>query len=651
MATSDSERLFPAAASRSPRRRWAMVVGAVGLAATALVLWRVFGFSPAKTTEPPRDPRLDYTGPFRNVHPSVQYVDDARCADCHDNIVSAYARHAMGRSLVPVHAAPDLPTDDKHHNPFTALGTQFTVERDGKGGKGMRQRRVLLGKDGQPLIEQEWQIDYVLGSGGRGHSFLTSRDGFVFQAPISWFSHAGRWDLSPGFAPAQITERPVLPNCLFCHVNRAKHVEGSVARYKPPVFEGHAIGCQRCHGPGALHVASRSGPDATADPIDGTIVHPRHLTPALRNAICEQCHLQGQVRVANRGLAFDDFRPGLPAEVFRSVFLRGPEAGQRDKAINHVEQMYASRCFQEGQGERQLSCVSCHDPHERISPARRVVHYRERCLTCHQQQGCSVPEPARQLKQDSCIDCHMPRYGAADIPHTASTDHRIPRHGKSRPNPKEPEIGVGKLPLISFYRDRPGVSATEEERGRALGIVKLALVRADFAVDAMPQALVALEAALKRDPHDLPVVEARGFALGRHNRLAEALAAFEEVLAAQPEREMTLVAAAATAEALAKVDLSLGYWRRAVAANPWSPDYRRDFVQLLIKTKAWPEAQREADAWVGLDPFSAEARAARLACLVALGEKQQARDEFARLEALAPANLQELRIRFERKLR
>jgi len=70
-----------------------------------------------------------------------------------------------------------------------------------------------------------------------------------------------------------------------------------------------------------------------------------------------------------------------------------------------------------------------------------------------------------------------------------------------------------------------------------------------------------------------------------------------------------------------------------------------------VKQKAWGEAGPECDAWLRLDPFSAEARVARVQFLLAAGKKDEARAEFARVEALAPANLGELQIRFAKKLK
>jgi tetratricopeptide (TPR) repeat protein len=135
------------------------------------------------------------------------------------------------------------------------------------------------------------------------------------------------------------------------------------------------------------------------------------------------------------------------------------------------------------------------------------------------------------------------------------------------------------------------------------------------------------------------------------NRWTEALAAFRGVLEIVPDREQALLGAAIAAEELRQAEASQNYWRRAVAVNPWEPGYHRHLALLLVKKEAWAEAQPACEAWVRVDPMSAEARAARVSCLLAAGQKDEARAEFARIEALAPANLRELQIRFEKKLR
>ena len=79
--------------------------------------------------------------------------------------------------------------------------------------------------------------------------------------------------------------------------NSERRPKFTLNRYRPPVFQGHEIGCERCHGPGELHVAH---PEIIGG-RDMTIVNPASLAPSLRDAVCEQCHLQGEKRVLRRG--------------------------------------------------------------------------------------------------------------------------------------------------------------------------------------------------------------------------------------------------------------------------------------------------------------------------------------------------------------
>src|SRR5207237_7824016 len=123
----------------------------------------------------------------------------------------------------------------------------------------------------------------------RASSYLTDHAAYLFDTPISWYAQKKAWALSPGFGPELLTGRAITPDCLYCHANRSRYLEGTVNRYAEPIFDGHAIGCQRCHGPGQLHVA-QGKPSAADSSIDPTIVNPRHLEPALREAVCEQCH-------------------------------------------------------------------------------------------------------------------------------------------------------------------------------------------------------------------------------------------------------------------------------------------------------------------------------------------------------------------------
>src|SRR5204863_336578 len=42
-------------------------------------------------------------------------------------------------------------------------------------------------------------LGWFVGSGRVARSYLSSLDGFLFQAPVSYYSLAAKWDISPGY--------------------------------------------------------------------------------------------------------------------------------------------------------------------------------------------------------------------------------------------------------------------------------------------------------------------------------------------------------------------------------------------------------------------------------------------------------------------
>ena len=150
----------------------------------------------------------------------------------------------MGRSLAPVGTAGEgPPTTAATGVPFEYRGLHYTVERrDGR----MFHKATRRDSEGSVLAEIEAEVRFALGSGTRGTTYLIERDGFLFQSPITWFAQKGRWDISPGYGdvnPDPSFERTIQPECLFCHTNQSRHVAETLNRYEPPIFEGHAIGC------------------------------------------------------------------------------------------------------------------------------------------------------------------------------------------------------------------------------------------------------------------------------------------------------------------------------------------------------------------------------------------------------------------------
>src|SRR5207245_2506493 len=123
------------------------------------------------------------------------------------------------------------PDQNTTKSSFLAQGLHFDVERKGDQ---VWHRQARLDEGGRPIYEVAMEAHFAVGSGQRGHSYLTVEDGYVFQTPISWFSRTGAWDISPGFVHP-VRRRPVPQQCLYCHANRVDPWEGSVNRYQVPL--------------------------------------------------------------------------------------------------------------------------------------------------------------------------------------------------------------------------------------------------------------------------------------------------------------------------------------------------------------------------------------------------------------------------------
>jgi tetratricopeptide (TPR) repeat protein len=620
----------------------ALLLGGAALAVYVTARWR----HAAVTDGTPPAAGKPFVSPYKNTDPSVRYVGNAACAACHVMEADSYRHHPMARAVTPVDrlaAVEDL--SKAAHNPFEKLGFLFQVEtRKGR----VYHKAVRPDARGTPLTEREEQVRYALGSRERGCGYLIDHDGYIYQSPISWFTQAHTWDVSPGFPAALVSGRPIHPACFFCHTDHVRPVADTDNRYREPVFDReYGIGCERCHGPGELHVERWWKGDRPQGDFDDTIVNPARLPPDLREAVCQQCHLVGMKRVLRRGRDVFDYRPGLPLHDYWSVFVLPEKLTDDFKAVGQVEQMYSSKCFRASGGK--LGCLSCHDPHGLPGPAQRITFYRSRCLQCHEDTSCRLPKHDRlaRSKGDSCIDCHMPRFRMSEIAHTAGTDHRILRRTDVPGLPREPGLDVGDRPIVNFYQSQldPG----DEGAARDLGVALAELARTAPHLSSYAASLAAplLEKAVAAAPDDVTAWEAKSDVDHVQGRSRQALDDLVTALKVAPHRESALHAAAVVATELREYGQAIGYWQTLVAVNPWRFSYHQHLCQLLAQAHDWSGALAEAQAALRLDPSSVPVRRILVECCLRTGRKDRAKQELQKLLALSPAEADKLRRWFE----
>ncbi len=623
--------------SRQIRRLWrlgALVAVVLGVGC-ATWFWLASRDRPGPREEvqhdpPPPDPRLTFETPFRNVRPDVRYVGDSTCADCHADVCDHYKTHPMSRSAAWVTGRDAHP--DASNNPVRAGLFELSVlERGGS----VFHSLAVPHLPGAELPAYSVPVHLVIGSGRQGQSYVTLDRGAAWQSPLSWFRRGQRWDVSPGFSLGAASRRAVLPGCLFCHTNPVTSVEQTLNRYREPLCQFQpAIGCERCHGPGSLHVADRIAGPAPDGP-DYSIVNPKHLAPELKADICRQCHLQGAERVERRGRTTEEYRPGLPFEQFVSVFVSHPNRADNRKSVGQFEQMEQSRCYIGSDG--QMSCTSCHDPH--AAPLSAAKHYRERCLRCHEKQGCSASQAERRARGDSCVACHMPASESSNIIHAAVTDHRVPRR------PGAGASASGELPSASqlLLPYRPGPHAPPvAERERDWAVVYAREVSRAAASGKAPPELARLvqtrlQSALTHWPGDaICWSAAAGVALAR-GEASEAVAAARRAAALAPDSEAAQTRLAEVADATGDFARMAEAGQRLVAINPTSADYHVTLASALANQKQWEAAETEARAALEIHPLHPMARLILGACRASRGDKRAGRVELETALRLAPS--------------
>jgi Flp pilus assembly protein TadD len=331
------------------------------------------------------------------------------------------------------------------------------------------------------------RLAYAIGSGATARSYLLEDEGFLYEAPVAYYSSSAMWALEPGYADYDYPylTRPIPPTCLNCHASSLNVVGGTLNRYAGAPFSEGGVSCERCHGAGGEHIA-RMKSGRTSGGL--AIVNPAKVDPEARDSVCWQCHLNGEARVFRNGKDWRSYRPGERLSDSLTVFVRGG-GNPATQVTSHAEDLARSACLRNSGGR--LWCGSCHDPHALPQAANRVQWFRAKCERCHSPQACTELKSARVQARDNCIGCHMPKTNAADAAHVVATDHSIPRRPRHSLRPAAETAGAT---LIAFG----GAAAPERDLGLAYAIAAPHQANADFRL----RATELLESATRQSPGD-----------------------------------------------------------------------------------------------------------------------------------------------------
>jgi tetratricopeptide (TPR) repeat protein len=385
------------------------------------------------STKPAIKERTTYAG----LSDSAKYVGMNTCKGCHSGIHSTFVHTGMGLSFDTASmqkSSAEFKNSTVIYDKFKDLYYHPYWNND----RLYFQEYRLNGPD--TIHSRTEQIKYIVGSGQHTNSHIWENNGYLFQAPLTFYTQNKKWDLPPGFEDGNNSRfnRIIGLECMSCHNGYPNFVEGSENKYE---FVKNGIDCERCHGPGSVHVQEKSSGILidTSKYIDYSIVNPSKLPIDLQFDVCQRCHIQGNA-VVKDGKSFFDFKPGMKLSDVMDVYMPVYEGNEHEHIMaSHAERLKLSKCYistinkntaissELRPGKNALTCITCHNPHVSVKQTNKAI-FNTTCNTCHDKKIAPICNDKKEnilATDNNCVKCHMEFSGASDIPHVSVHDHRI----------------------------------------------------------------------------------------------------------------------------------------------------------------------------------------------------------------------------------
>ncbi len=566
------------------------------------------------------------------------YVDPALCASCHSAIAASYHKTGMGHSFSRP-SSGKMMGDFTAHNRLCNQPSGLCYEMLAHDGRYF-ERRYEIGFDGKQSSVMEESVDAVIGSGNHAQTFLhRNAAGNLIELPVSWYSEQhGYWAMSPGYDRAEQEDfrRDVPQECLFCHNayppadQMPAQTQGERAVFGQQLPEG--IDCQRCHGPGAAHVATARSGKATFDTIRAAIVNPARLDRDRKLEVCMQCHLETSSRnmpneLRDFGREVFSFRPGQPLGQYQ-IYLEQVPASAKGDVFEIAHQAYRLRqsaCFRNST----MTCLTCHDPHSIPRGQEAAQHYQQVCLGCHQ----NVAHTVGLSSTSHCVDCHMPKRRTEDAVHVVMTDHYIqrlmPKRDLLAPLPEVVDTYVSGSKIDLYY---PPTAATPQSQ----------LLLASAKVSGRHPAasdMAALKDLLNGEHGTRPEPWlALGRAYAKTGQNEDAVRCFDHVLEQDPENVTALAELTPVLFATGGQQRAIGLLEQAVARHPVNALLLTNLGNAYLQQGNVARAQQLLQRSLEVDPEDAEAENLLGLASLRLGDSARAENYFRESIRLNPRN-------------
>ena len=302
---------------------------------------------------------------------ATNFAGDQACAECHQSEYEAHQRSGHSHTALLMSQSPlakKLAKSDSYPDPRRDQVFEFSQA------------------DGQFMVREQTRkeilvpVTWLLGSGSHAQTPIAVDEATQRGVELRWsyFPEDDRVGVTPdherfdAFANDSLEcfGRPMddadIRACLGCHST-------SMPPRSLPIINSlvvENVGCERCHGPRKKHVElAHQGRAEEAKPML------QYETAADYMSACASCH--------------------------RDASSVTPDMEPHDLARFQPYGIQRSRCYLETPGN--LTCSTCHDPHDTVSHDR--ARSIDQCRQCHAEGSLSE---AAHRGNDDCIECHMP---------------------------------------------------------------------------------------------------------------------------------------------------------------------------------------------------------------------------------------------------
>lgn len=356
---------------------------------------------PVTISQVSTDPKTDRA----EAPPPNAYSGNAVCVQCHRKESEFYALTPHARDSAPGSAKHIIGSFSPGRNILHTSNPNLVVTMI-QAPDGFYQSAVNLA---DPHSQMAQRFDVVIGSGRHGQSYLYWVGDQLYELPASYWTWNHEWVISPGFPAGQVHfDRAVVPRCLECHASYFTSLAPPLNRFsKESLVLG--INCERCHGPGAQHVArQRSARPPPSGSHDESIVNPARLSRDRQLDLCALCHA-GAVEPIRPPMTF---LAGDKVDDYLAIQPASPSAPP-DVHGNQVGALEQSKCFASGN----MTCSTCHNVHEKQENADSFSRH---CLSCHEIRACGRYSSLGPAIRTKCVDCHMPLQESTKITSNSS---------------------------------------------------------------------------------------------------------------------------------------------------------------------------------------------------------------------------------------